>query len=57
MSVNGKRTSGVIKDAVIVPGFGAVDVDVVANDPGATLFHCHQTLHMDFGLMRLFKYV
>lgn len=55
--VNGKPTSGIMKDTVVVPGFGAVDVDFVANDPGATLFHCHQILHMDFGFMRLFKYV
>lgn len=35
---------------------GQVDADFVANDPGATLFHCHQTLHMDYGFMRLFTY-
>jgi FtsP/CotA-like multicopper oxidase with cupredoxin domain len=56
VSVNGRPTAGVMKDTVVVPGFGAVDVDFVANNPGATLFHCHQTLHMDYGLMRLFKY-
>ncbi|MEO9117353.1 MAG: multicopper oxidase domain-containing protein [Gemmatimonadaceae bacterium] len=56
VSVNGKQVGGVMKDTVVVPGFGAVDVDFVANDPGPTLFHCHQTLHMDFGLMRLFNY-
>jgi FtsP/CotA-like multicopper oxidase with cupredoxin domain len=55
--VNGKSTGGVLKDTVVVPGFGEVDVDFVANDPGVTLFHCHQTLHMDYGLMRLFTYV
>lgn len=55
--VNGRSTSGVMKDTIVVPGFGAVDVDFVANDPGATLFHCHQTLHMDYGFMRLFRYV
>lgn len=54
--VNGKATAGVMKDTVVVPGFGTVDVDFVANNPGATLFHCHQTLHMDYGLMRLFRY-
>jgi FtsP/CotA-like multicopper oxidase with cupredoxin domain len=27
-----------------------------ANNPGLTLFHCHQQLHMDFGFMALFKY-
>ena len=55
--VNGRATSGVMKDTIVVPGFGAVDVDFVADDPGATLFHCHQTLHMDYGFMRLFRYV
>ncbi len=55
--VNGRATAGVMKDTVIVPGYGTVDVDFVANDPGDTLFHCHQTLHMDYGFRRLFKYV
>jgi hypothetical protein len=25
-------------------------------NPGLTLFHCHQQLHMDFGFMALFDY-
>lgn len=54
--INGKATGGIMKDTVVVPGFGAVDVEFVANNPGLTLFHCHQTLHMDFGFMRLFRY-
>ena len=28
-----------------------------ADNPGLTLFHCHQNLHMDLGFMRLFEYV
>jgi len=55
VSVNGKRTAGIMKDTVVVPGFGTVEVDFVANDPGPTLFHCHQILHMNYGLMRLFE--
>jgi FtsP/CotA-like multicopper oxidase with cupredoxin domain len=55
--VNGRATGGVMKDTVVVPGFGTMEFDFVADNPGATLFHCHQTLHMDFGFMRLFKYV
>jgi FtsP/CotA-like multicopper oxidase with cupredoxin domain len=55
--VNGRATAGVMKDTVVVPGFGTVDVDFVADNPGPTLFHCHQTLHMDYGFMRLLKYV
>jgi hypothetical protein len=27
------------------------EIDFVANNPGLTLFHCHQQLHMDFGFM------
>jgi FtsP/CotA-like multicopper oxidase with cupredoxin domain len=57
VNVNGRATAGVMKDTVVVPGFGTVNVDFVADDPGATLFHCHQTLHMDYGFMRLLKYV
>jgi FtsP/CotA-like multicopper oxidase with cupredoxin domain len=56
-SVQGKATSGIMKDVVLMPGYSKIDVDFVANHPGLTLFHCHQQLHMDFGFMRLFKYV
>jgi FtsP/CotA-like multicopper oxidase with cupredoxin domain len=31
-------------------------IDFVADNPGLTLFHCHQQLHMDFGFMTLFDY-
>ena len=33
-----------------------VKSDFVADNPGLTLFHCHQKLHMDFGFMALFNY-
>jgi FtsP/CotA-like multicopper oxidase with cupredoxin domain len=56
-SIHGKETSGIFKDTVLIKGFSRVDVDFVADNPGLTLFHCHQNLHMDFGFMRLFEYV
>src|SRR5438270_8115873 len=28
-------------------------MDFVADNPGLTLFHCHQQLHMDYGALRL----
>lgn len=56
-SVAGRKTSGILKDVVMVGGYQEVEVDFVANDPGLTLFHCHQQLHMDFGFMALFDYV
>jgi len=52
-----KMTSGVMKDVVMVGGYQEVEVDFVADNPGLTLFHCHQQLHMDFGFMSLFDYV
>ncbi|HVN01919.1 MAG TPA: multicopper oxidase domain-containing protein [Caulobacteraceae bacterium] len=50
-------TAGVIKDVVMLGGYQRLDVDFVADNPGRTLFHCHQQLHMDFGFMCLFDYV
>jgi FtsP/CotA-like multicopper oxidase with cupredoxin domain len=55
-NVAGKSTAGVIKDVVVVPRRQRVEVEFVANNPGATLFHCHQQLHMDFGFMALVRY-
>jgi FtsP/CotA-like multicopper oxidase with cupredoxin domain len=54
--IGGKPTAGVIKDVVMLGGFQEAAIDFVANNPGPTLFHCHQQLHMDFGLMALFRY-
>lgn len=53
----GKPIAGVMKDVVMVGGYQQVDVDFIADNPGLTLFHCHQQLHMDFGFMTLFDYV
>ena len=57
VELNGKPTSGIKKDTVIVPAFGRVAVDMVADQPGLTLFHCHIQQHMDFGFKALFRYV
>jgi len=54
--VGGKPTAGVTKDVVMLGGFQEVEFDFVADNPGKTLFHCHQQLHMDFGFMALFDY-
>jgi FtsP/CotA-like multicopper oxidase with cupredoxin domain len=56
-SVNGQKTGGVMKDVVLVKGFGKVEVDLVPSIPGLSLFHCHQQLHMDFGFKLLFNVV
>jgi FtsP/CotA-like multicopper oxidase with cupredoxin domain len=54
--IGGKPTAGVVKDVIMLGGFQEAEFDFVADNPGLTLFHCHQQLHMDFGFMALFEY-
>ena len=56
INIGGKPTAGIMKDVVMLGGFQELQVDFVADNPGRTLFHCHQQLHMDFGFMALFDY-
>jgi FtsP/CotA-like multicopper oxidase with cupredoxin domain len=55
--IAGKSTAGVIKDVVMLGGFQEIEVDVSADQPGLSLFHCHMQLHMDYGFMALFDCV
>ena len=54
--IHGKPTSGVIKDVVMLGGYQECAFDFAADNPGDTLLHCHQQLHMDYGFMALFRY-
>lgn len=54
--IGGKPTAGVIKDVFMLGGFQEAAFDFVADNPGLTLFHCHQQLHMDYGFMALLRY-
>ncbi|HLG89296.1 MAG TPA: multicopper oxidase domain-containing protein [Alphaproteobacteria bacterium] len=56
-SLNGMKTSGVMKDVVMLGKFQTAEVDFTADQPGLSLFHCHMQQHMDFGLMCLFECV
>jgi FtsP/CotA-like multicopper oxidase with cupredoxin domain len=56
VKVAGKATRGVMKDVVDVMARTQVEVDLVADNPGPSLFHCHMQLHMDFGFMTLLQY-
>jgi len=51
-----KPMSGLMKDVVVVPAWRQVDIDVTANHPGLSLFHCHQQFHMDMGFMAMLRY-
>jgi len=54
--VAGKPTAGILKDVVMVPARNQVEVDLSADNPGPSLFHCHMQLHMDFGFMAMLRY-
>ena len=56
VSIRGNATSGVHKDVVVVEAGTTVEADLIPNNPGNTLFHCHQQDHMDAGFMALFRY-
>jgi FtsP/CotA-like multicopper oxidase with cupredoxin domain len=57
ISLAGSNTAGIIKDVVNIGVHQIYEIDFVADNPGLTLFHCHQQMHMDFGFMTLFDYV
>ena len=50
-----KQVSGIMKDVVVVPAWKQVEIDVRANQPGLSLFHCHQQFHMDMGFMAMMR--
>jgi FtsP/CotA-like multicopper oxidase with cupredoxin domain len=54
--IAGVPTSGVFKDVVVVGPKSQTEVNLLANNPGLTLFHCHQQMHMDYGFMTLMEY-
>ena len=56
VSIQGAALSGIHKDVVVVPAQSTIETDLIANNPGSTLFHCHQQDHMDSGFMTLFRY-
>jgi FtsP/CotA-like multicopper oxidase with cupredoxin domain len=56
VNVNGKVTSGIMKDVLNIARFSEAQVDFIADHPGLSLFHCHMQLHMDFGFMAMVKY-
>lgn len=54
--MHGRAISGVYKDVVLLPMREQTELVFTANNPGRTLFHCHQQDHMDSGFMMLLHY-
>ena len=57
VSIAGRQCSGLFKDVVTIAPYSSMKIDFLADNPGKTLFHCHQQLHMDYGFMQLLEYV
>lgn len=53
--IAGTATNGLLKDVVMLGGYQTLAFDFTADQPGLSLFHCHQQLHMDFGFMTLLR--
>jgi FtsP/CotA-like multicopper oxidase with cupredoxin domain len=54
--MNGAPFLGLQKDVLVVPANTTAEVDFTADNPGDTLFHCHNQVHMDLGFMTLLRY-
>lgn len=48
--------TGPRKDTVLVPPMGAVNVDLVADNPGKWMVHCHNAYHAEAGMMTRLDY-
>jgi len=56
VKIGDKPVSGLIKDTVNVARDQTVEVEFVADNPGASLLHCHMQHHMDYGFKTLLEY-
>jgi FtsP/CotA-like multicopper oxidase with cupredoxin domain len=52
--INGRVTSGLLKDVVLIGAHQQIEVDLTPAQEGLMLFHCHNQFHMDRGFQVLF---
>jgi FtsP/CotA-like multicopper oxidase with cupredoxin domain len=55
--VGNTSISGLMKDTINMLRYSTAEIDFLADDPGATLFHCHHQDHMDEGFAGLITYM
>jgi FtsP/CotA-like multicopper oxidase with cupredoxin domain len=53
--IAGTAIHGLLKDVVMLGGYQSLAFDFTADQPGLSLFHCHQQIHMDYGFMFLLR--
>jgi FtsP/CotA-like multicopper oxidase with cupredoxin domain len=52
--IDGRATSGLLKDVVLIGANQRIEVDLTPEE-GPMLFHCHNQFHMDRGFQMLFE--
>jgi FtsP/CotA-like multicopper oxidase with cupredoxin domain len=52
--IDGRVTSGLLKDVVLIGARQRMEVDLTPEQEGLMLFHCHNQFHMDRGFQMLF---
>jgi multicopper oxidase len=50
-------SGGPRKDTVIVPPMQMLTIDLVADNPGVWMLHCHNAYHIEAGMMTSLDYV
>lgn len=56
VSVGGQPVDGPVKDTLTLHHMEAYEIEFVANNPGTWLFHCHNLVHMEGGLVAEVRY-
>lgn len=49
--------TGPRKDTILIPAMGGVDVDLLADNPGRWMIHCHNAYHAEAGMMTRLDYL
>jgi FtsP/CotA-like multicopper oxidase with cupredoxin domain len=55
-NLNGAPLAGAVRDTVLVPPKGSVNIAFDADNPGRWAFHCHNLYHMMTGMMTEVRY-
>jgi FtsP/CotA-like multicopper oxidase with cupredoxin domain len=56
IALNGQPINGAVRDVVQLPANGAATIAFDADNPGRWLFHCHNMLHMETGMITEVSY-
>lgn len=54
--VGGAGSAGPRKDTVLIPPMGSVTADLLADNPGKWMLHCHNAYHAEAGMMTRLDY-